>query len=64
MKRGYFGIGVYHSKNADNIGTLWRSAAIFGADFIFTNGIGGYGDWRAERGLPKNPPLNAWRNDQ
>ncbi len=38
MKRGYFGIGVFHSKNADNIGTLWRSASVFGADFIFTIG--------------------------
>ena len=36
--RGYFGIGVYHPKTAVNIGTLWRSALIFGADFIFTIG--------------------------
>ena len=38
MKRGYFGIGIYHGKNEENIGTLWRSAAILGADFIFTIG--------------------------
>lgn len=38
MKRGYFGIGIYHGKNSANIGTLWRSASIFGADFIFTIG--------------------------
>lgn len=38
MKRGYFGIGIYGSKNESNIGTLWRSAAILGADFIFTVG--------------------------
>ena len=37
-KRGYFGIGIYNGKNASNIGTLWRSAAILGADFIFTIG--------------------------
>lgn len=36
--RGYFGIGVYESKNTLNIGTLWRSAALLGADFIFTIG--------------------------
>ena len=37
-KRGYFGIGIYHVKNEENIGTLWRSANILGADFIFTIG--------------------------
>jgi tRNA G18 (ribose-2'-O)-methylase SpoU len=37
-KRGYFGIGIYHVKTEANIGTLWRSAAILGADFIFTIG--------------------------
>lgn len=36
--RGYFGIGIYHVKNEENIGTLWRSANILGADFIFTIG--------------------------
>lgn len=38
MKHGYFGIGIYHPKNTDNMGTLWRSAHNFGADFIFTIG--------------------------
>lgn len=37
-KRGYFGIGIFNGKNAQNVGTLWRSANIFGADFIFTIG--------------------------
>jgi len=36
--RGFFGIGVFHSKNETNIGTLWRSAYAFGADYIFTVG--------------------------
>lgn len=36
--RGYFGIGVENSKNGMNIGTLWRTANIFGAAFIFTIG--------------------------
>lgn len=36
--RGYFGIGIYHVKNEINIGTLWRSAFIYGASFIFTIG--------------------------
>jgi tRNA G18 (ribose-2'-O)-methylase SpoU len=38
VKRGYFGIGIMHGKTEQNIGTLYRSAAIFGADFIFTVG--------------------------
>ena len=37
-KRGYFGIGIYHPKTTENVGTLWRSAFIFGASFIFTIG--------------------------
>jgi tRNA G18 (ribose-2'-O)-methylase SpoU len=38
MNRGYFGIGIYAPKREINIGTLWRSAQIFGASFIFTIG--------------------------
>jgi len=34
--RGYFGIGIYHTKTEENVGTLWRSAHNFGAAFIFT----------------------------
>jgi len=37
-KNGYFGIGIYHGKNSINIGTLWRTANIFGAAFLFTIG--------------------------
>lgn len=36
--RGYFGIGIYHPKSKDNVGTLWRSAYQLGAAFIFTIG--------------------------
>lgn len=36
--RGYFGIGIQNSKTEKNIGTLWRSASIMGASFIFTIG--------------------------
>jgi|SRR3972149_1059032 len=38
MTKGYFGIGIYHVKREVNVGTLWRSAFIFGAHFIFTIG--------------------------
>ena len=33
---GFFGIGVLHAKTGVNIGTLWRTAHILGASFIFT----------------------------
>lgn len=36
--RGYFGIGIYKTKEKENVGTLWRSADNFGAAFIFTVG--------------------------
>ncbi len=38
MKKGYFGIGIYETKEDTNVGTLWRSAMNFGADYIFTIG--------------------------
>lgn len=37
-KNGYFGIGCIGMKTADNYGTLFRTAQIFGADFIFLIG--------------------------
>jgi tRNA(Leu) C34 or U34 (ribose-2'-O)-methylase TrmL len=36
--RGFCGIGVFHPKTSINVGTLWRSAHVLGADFIFTVG--------------------------
>lgn len=36
--RGYFAIGIEHGKNSLNMGSLWRTAAILGAAFIFTVG--------------------------
>lgn len=38
MSRGYFGIGVENLKTKSNLGTLWRSAYNFNADFLFTIG--------------------------
>ena len=37
-ERGFFGIGIQNTKTEQNIGTLWRSASIMGASFIFTIG--------------------------
>ena len=36
--RGYFGIGTFHAKREENVGTLLRSAQAFGAAFVFTIG--------------------------
>lgn len=36
--RGYYGIGIYHPKHGANVGSLWRSAHILGASFLFTVG--------------------------
>lgn len=38
MSRGYFAIGIEHTKTPVNVGTLWRTAKILGASFIFTIG--------------------------
>lgn len=38
VTRGYFGIGIWHTKTTHNIGCLWRSAYLFGASFVFTVG--------------------------
>ena len=37
-KNGYFGIGCINMKNTLNYGTLFRTAQIFNADFIFLIG--------------------------
>lgn len=34
--RGYFAIGIYGCKTRQNIGSLWRSANLYGAAFVFT----------------------------
>lgn len=38
MQRGYFAIGMQLPKHECNVGTLWRSADLLGAAFIFTIG--------------------------
>jgi tRNA G18 (ribose-2'-O)-methylase SpoU len=38
VSRGFFAIGIEHTKTPQNIGTLWRSANLYGAAFVFTVG--------------------------
>lgn len=35
LEESFFGIGVFRPKTHHNIGTLWRSAYLMGAQFIF-----------------------------
>jgi tRNA G18 (ribose-2'-O)-methylase SpoU len=35
---GFFAIGIYHPKAEVNVGSLWRSATLYGAAFVFTVG--------------------------
>jgi tRNA G18 (ribose-2'-O)-methylase SpoU len=37
-RRGFFAVGVYHPKTESNIGSLWRTAHLYGAAFLFTIG--------------------------
>lgn len=37
-QEGFFGIGIFNPEIQENLGTLWRSAYIMGASFIFTIG--------------------------
>jgi tRNA G18 (ribose-2'-O)-methylase SpoU len=36
--RGYFAIGIERTKTEMNVGTLWRSAHLLGAAYVFTIG--------------------------
>jgi tRNA G18 (ribose-2'-O)-methylase SpoU len=38
MPRGYFGIGICGGKTPENLGTLWRTASLYDAAFVFTVG--------------------------
>lgn len=38
MKRGYCGIGIWFPQKEENMGTLFRGAMAFDADFMFTIG--------------------------
>ncbi|MDF1555660.1 MAG: RNA methyltransferase [Deferrisomatales bacterium] len=33
---GFFGVGILNNANDFNVGTLWRSAYVLGASFLFT----------------------------
>lgn len=59
--RGHFGVAVHNPKTAANVGSLWRSADVFGADYFVT--IGSRYDPQCSDTMSswKNTPL--WRFD-
>ena len=38
MTKGWFAIGIEHTKTETNVGTLWRTAFSMGAAYVFTVG--------------------------
>lgn len=62
--RGYFGIGIENTKTTLNIGTLWRSAQIFGASFIFTIGRRYKKQASDTMKTPRHIPLYTYENIQ
>lgn len=64
MKRGFFGIGIFNGKNEKNVGTLWRSAAILGADFIFTIGKRYQRQASDTMKTPRHIPLYTYKDAQ
>lgn len=38
MTCGFFAVGIWHPKHENNVGTLWRSATLYDAAFVFTVG--------------------------
>lgn len=59
--RGFFGIGIYNLKSNVNIGTLWRSAYIFDAAFIFTIGRRYEKQASDTMATPRHVPLHNYR---
>ncbi|MEG2071405.1 MAG: RNA methyltransferase [Bacteroidales bacterium] len=54
LGRGYFGIGYESIVNKKNIGTLWRSAHIMGASFIFLIG--------RKYEMPYTDTMRSWKH--
>jgi len=62
MSRGYFEIGIYHTKCRENVGTLWRSAYQLGAVGIFTIGKRYKGQPGDTCKTPRHIPLRHYEN--
>ena len=61
--RGYFGVVAWHNKTAVNLGTLWRSASVFGAAFIGTIGRRYQRQSSDTMLTPRHTPLFHWDDE-
>ena len=53
-KNGYFGIGCINMKIKDNYGTLFRTAQVFGADYLFLIG--------SKFEIQKTDTMKSWKH--
>lgn len=58
--RGYFAVGIYHPKRETNVGSLLRSARLFGAAFVFTVGARYHRQASDTPNTPAHVPLFAF----
>lgn len=59
---GFFGVGVYRPKTEANVGTLWRTAHLYGAAFVFTVGRRYKGQASDTPKTPRHTPLFHFEN--
>lgn len=57
MANGFFAVGIANAKSEVNIGTLWRSASLYEAAFIFTVGARYRRQASDTMKTPRNVPL-------
>jgi tRNA G18 (ribose-2'-O)-methylase SpoU len=60
MSRGYFGIAIYRPKTANNVGSLWRTADLYGAAFLGTVGRRYTHQSTDTMHTPKHTPLHHY----
>ena len=62
MTRGYFGVAAWRPKSPHNVGSLWRSADLYGAAFIATVGRRYVHQPGDTMNTPKHTPLHHYRD--
>lgn len=60
--RGFFAIGIQHNRTPANLGTLWRSAQMYDAAFIFTVGARYIRQASDTPKTPRHKPLFHYRD--
>jgi tRNA G18 (ribose-2'-O)-methylase SpoU len=60
MARGFFGVAVFRPKVANNVGSLWRTADLYGAAFLATVGRRYVHQPTDTMHTPKHTPLHHY----